>query len=100
MDIFNGSAFPSPYLLCGPAGSGKTTIIIESILQIVDLKPNAQILVVVSNNTACNEIGDYLMEFISCNKILRVYSSSYERQQNADKLPSKCRGVEMCGAST
>ena len=38
-DIFNGSAFPSPYLLCGPAGSGKTTIIIESILQIVDLKP-------------------------------------------------------------
>ncbi|CAO1434380.1 unnamed protein product [Diamesa hyperborea] len=95
--IINGSAFPSPFLLHGPPGSGKTTTIIEAIVQLVSLKSNTHILMIASNNTACNDISERLIQYVSCNKILRIYSSKYERQQNTDKIIRlKCRTVEIC----
>lgn len=96
-EILNGSSFPSPYVLYGPPGTGKTTTIIESIVQILKLKPNAHILLAASNNTECNDIADSLMKYISCNKILRVYASNYERRQNAIKKLPRGRSLEMCG---
>lgn len=96
--IMERSAFPSPYLLHGPPGSGKTTTIIEAIVQLVTLKPYTRILMVASSNIACNDISDRLMKHVSCNKILRIYSSKYERQQNAENIiRPKCRSVEICG---
>ena len=95
--IVNGSAFPSPFLLRGPPGAGKTTTIIEAIVQLINLKPNTHILMIATNNTACNDISKRLWQFVSSNKILRIYSSKYERQQNAENIfRLKCRTVEMC----
>lgn len=38
-------ALKVPYIVFGPPGTGKTLTLIETILQLVDLRPNCRILV-------------------------------------------------------
>lgn len=61
-------------------GTGKSTTIIEAIAQIVKLKPHSHILVTASSNSACNDIGNRLLNFVSMNKILRIYSPAFEKK--------------------
>ena len=84
-NIVNQTAFPSPYVLFGPPGTGKTTTIIEAIVQIIKLKPNARILLTSNTNSNCDNLGIRLLEYVSCNKILRIYSSRYD--EHSEKIP-------------
>lgn len=79
-NIVNRTSFPSPYIIFGPPGTGKSTTIIEAIAQIVKLKPLTHILVTASSNAACNDIGNRLMKHVSMNKILRIYSPAFEKK--------------------
>lgn len=79
-NIVNRSSFPSPYIVFGPPGTGKSTTIIEAIAQIVKLKPKAHILVTTRSNAACDDIGNRLLKYVSVNKVLRIYSPALDRK--------------------
>lgn len=75
-NIVNCTAFPFPYVVFGPPGTGKSSLIVEAIAQILKLKPRSRILVTAQSNSACDEIGVRLLEYVSPSKMFRYYSSS------------------------
>lgn len=103
-NIVNETAFPSPYIVIGPPGTGKTTTIIEAIVQILQLKPNARVLLTSNTNSNCDELGVRLLEYVSCNKVLRIYSTrvdeSYDKIPPALKRISNFRLENLCFCQT
>lgn len=90
-NIVNRSSFPSPYVVFGPPGTGKTTTIIEAIAQAVKLKPLTHILVAANSNAACDDIAKRLLDYVSVNKILRIYSPSFDKKP--DKIDKKLEQI-------
>lgn len=80
--IVNRSSFPSPFIVFGPPGTGKTSSLVETVAQIVKLLPNAKVLVTVNSNSACDEIGERLMQYCGANKMFRFYSPSMSKKMN------------------
>ena len=76
--ILNKTSFPSPYVVFGPPGTGKTATIVEAIAQIVKLRLKAKILVTANSNSACDEIGERLLKFIPSYKMYRLYAPSFD----------------------
>jgi helicase MOV-10 len=101
-NIVNCTAFPSPYVIFGGPGTGKSSTIVEAIAQIVKLKPKSHVLVCASSNSACDDIGKKLLSYVSKNKVLRIYSPSFDNKP--DKLDSalqeisnfRCRNLCDC----
>lgn len=86
-NIVNCTAYPFPYVVFGPPGTGKTSCIVECILQILKLKPNSRIMVSAQSNSACDEVGVRLLKYISVNKIFRFYSPSLLNPENGETSP-------------
>ena len=80
--IVNRTSFPSPYIVFGPPGTGKTSTLVEAVAQIANLLPSAKVLVTVNSNSACDEIGDRLLKFCGANKMYRFYSPSFAKKIN------------------
>ncbi|XP_064538083.1 putative helicase mov-10-B.1 [Drosophila montana] len=57
----------APYVLFGPPGTGKTTTIVEAILQLY-LQKKSRILVTIASNSACDTIAFKLIEYIEKDK--------------------------------
>ncbi|XP_070491108.1 uncharacterized protein [Chironomus tepperi] len=86
-NIVNCTSFPSPFIIFGGPGTGKSTTIVESIAQIVKMKPDSHVLFTSSSNSTCDDIGNRLLKYISINKILRIYSPSFDQKlEKIDKL--------------
>lgn len=68
-----------PYIVFGPPGTGKTTTIVESILQLRLHQPRSRILVTAGSNSACDTIALKLCEYIQSNARLREHLSRMER---------------------
>jgi AAA domain len=79
-NIINCTSFPSPYIIFGPPGTGKSTTLIEAIAQIVKLKPMCHILLTANSNAACDDLANRLLSYISINKVLRIYSPSFDKK--------------------
>ncbi|XP_062555506.1 uncharacterized protein LOC134220468 [Armigeres subalbatus] len=73
-NIVNRTSFPAPYILFGPPGTGKTSTIVEAVLQIWKLQPNANVLVSAASNFACDEFTTRLLEFIPATDVFRFVS--------------------------
>jgi hypothetical protein len=79
-NIVGRTSFPSPYVVVGPPGTGKTTTIVESIIQIMKMKPSIKIFVSSASNSACNEIGERLLDSgVDIRNIFRYYANRLEK---------------------
>lgn len=71
-----------PYVLFGPPGTGKTTTIVECIIQLLNKDKNNRILVTAQSNSACDEITMRLKNILYTGfdqkpLVLRIYSQTY-----------------------
>jgi superfamily I DNA and/or RNA helicase len=73
-NIVHGSSHPNPYVLFGPPGTGKTTTLVEAILQVWRQKPNSKIVVAAPSNTAADLLASKLMRHVPKEEILRPVS--------------------------
>lgn len=80
VNIVQGEYYPLPYLLYGPPGTGKTKTLVASILNIVETS-DANVLVCVQSNAACDEITVRLKEFLDESVMFRMYSRSKDMEQ-------------------
>jgi helicase MOV-10 len=55
-----GPILRAPYILFGPAGTGKTTTLVEAILQVVRMDDTAKVLVVTPSNSAADHVVEKL----------------------------------------
>ncbi|XP_053668330.1 putative helicase mov-10-B.1 [Anopheles marshallii] len=78
-NIINRTAYPAPYILFGPPGTGKTYTIVEAVLQIYKLRPKSRILVTATSNYACNELTKRLLKYVNHSDIFRYFSVIAER---------------------
>ncbi|XP_055615807.1 putative helicase MOV-10 isoform X2 [Toxorhynchites rutilus septentrionalis] len=78
-NIVNRTAFPAPYILFGPPGTGKTSTLVEAIYQIWKLQPKANVLVSASSNFACDEFTKRLLEFVPASDVFRFLSKACEK---------------------
>ena len=77
-DVVNFQYKGSPYLIVGPFGSGKTTTLVESIIQITRNITNAKILVATLTNSAANVLLEKLSAYFSPNELYRACSAYYK----------------------
>jgi hypothetical protein len=74
--ILNRTAFPFPFVVFGPPGTGKTSTLVEAVTQISRNRPTSKILITAQSNSACDEIATRLLKYIARKKIFRYYSPS------------------------
>lgn len=58
--ILSGQCRPSPYLLFGPPGTGKTITVVEAILQVFHKIPSSRVLACTPSNSAADLIAERL----------------------------------------
>ncbi|XP_051168910.1 putative helicase mov-10-B.2 [Leptopilina boulardi] len=77
--IVGRSSYPSPYLVFGPPGTGKTATIVEAVCQIN--KRGNNVLICTPSNAAADEITRRLLKYkIPDDDIYRMTSKSVERK--------------------
>uniref|UniRef100_A0A8C4GF93 RNA helicase n=1 Tax=Dicentrarchus labrax TaxID=13489 RepID=A0A8C4GF93_DICLA len=76
--ILAGSAKPSPYLVFGPPGTGKTATLVEAINQIVKTQASCNILACAPSNSATDHLCEKILEGNLGNwlEVYRLYSLS------------------------
>ncbi|XP_037955771.1 uncharacterized protein LOC119685538 [Teleopsis dalmanni] len=81
-NIVNITHTNAPYIISGPPGTGKTTLLVEAILQLVLKTSDTKILITAGSNSACDEIASRLLKVISTveqsHLLIRIYSKSNE----------------------
>ena len=90
-NIVNCTAFPFPYVVFGPPGTGKTSCLVECVAQILKLKLNSKILITTQSNSACDEIGVRLLKHVHRNRIYRFYSPSLLKTTKDDEISAVLR---------
>ncbi|XP_066040646.1 RNA helicase Mov10l1 isoform X1 [Chamaea fasciata] len=81
--ILSGECRPTPYLLFGPPGTGKTVTVIEAILQIHFTLPDSRILVCAPSNAATDLI------------CLRLHQSSLLKPGTMVRVNAAFRSIEQ-----
>ncbi|XP_068144519.1 putative helicase MOV-10 [Drosophila tropicalis] len=71
--ILAGPSLRAPFIVFGPPGTGKTTTIVEAILQLRLGQPTCKILVTAGSNSACDTIAQRLCEYFESDDRLKEY---------------------------
>lgn len=74
--IVTGCGRPAPYILFGPPGTGKTSTVVESILQIFTHIKQSRILVCAPSNSAADRIAELLHDsgLLMTSDMIRIVS--------------------------
>ena len=86
--IVSGQCRPSPYLLFGPPGTGKTITVVEAILQVLSNDAQVQCYCCTNVNTTLRLWLSVISQF-SC-----IFSILSERATQSLQLKLYCRQVE------
>ena len=70
--IMEGRCRPRPYLLFGPPGTGKTSTLVEAVLQVRKRSPNARLLLCAPSNTAADLFVERLCGWVPRGEMLRL----------------------------
>lgn len=84
-NIVSGKYYPLPYLLYGPAGTGKTRTLAATISQIVSTT-RENILVCAQSNSACDEIAVRLKEYLDESEMFRMYTKSKDLSELTESI--------------
>ncbi|XP_043072284.1 putative helicase mov-10-B.2 isoform X2 [Drosophila grimshawi] len=71
--IVVGPSSQAPYIVFGPPGTGKTTTIVEAILQLRLQNPTSRILVTAGSNSACDTIAIKICEYFASNEMMQAH---------------------------
>ncbi|XP_068045895.1 RNA helicase Mov10l1 isoform X3 [Anomalospiza imberbis] len=91
--ILSGECRPTPYLLFGPPGTGKTVTVIEAILQIHFTLPDSRILVCAPSNAATDLICLRLHQsnLLKPGTMVRVNAAFRSAEQIDDMVKPYCK---------
>uniref|UniRef100_A0A6J0V6P1 RNA helicase n=3 Tax=Pogona vitticeps TaxID=103695 RepID=A0A6J0V6P1_9SAUR len=94
--ILSGECKPTPYIVFGPPGTGKTVTIIEAVLQIHYNLPDSRILVCAPSNSAtdlvCSRLHDSNM--LKPGVMVRVNASSRNEESLSEVIKLYCKDGE------
>ncbi|XP_017487315.1 PREDICTED: putative helicase mov-10-B.1 [Rhagoletis zephyria] len=79
--IVAGANRYAPYIVVGPPGTGKTTTIVEAILQLYIRQPTCRILITAGSNSACDTVALKICEYFENHSKLIELS----RERNGQK---------------
>ncbi|XP_035379560.1 RNA helicase Mov10l1 [Electrophorus electricus] len=80
--ILRGDSRPTPYVLFGPPGTGKTITLMEAILQVYHRVPGSRVLVCTPSNSAADLI------------CIRLHESGYLHDASLARVNATCRQEE------
>lgn len=75
-----------PFLIFGPPGTGKTSTVVESILQVLQLRPDAKILATAPSNSAADTIIRRLIPHLKPNEMFRLNNPSRTYAEVTDEI--------------
>lgn len=94
--ILSGEGRPTPYILFGPPGTGKTITLIEAILQVYYFVPSSRLLVCTPSNSAADLICSRLHHsgFLDTSCMARVNASCRQEETISEVLRPYSRAGE------
>ena len=99
--VVGGKGRHVPYIIFGPPGTGKTTTVVEAVLQCVrgPMQPPLRVLVAAPTNTAADMLCEKLSAVISDPmQMLRLMAYSRAKREVSDEVLRFCRWNEAEGA--
>lgn len=85
LKILSESAYPNPFVISGGPGTGKTSVLVETVVQILMKKSFANVLIMCQSNSACDEVGIRLRKFLPAVKVFRYYKKNYFANMSINK---------------
>ncbi|XP_065207853.1 uncharacterized protein LOC135836764 isoform X2 [Planococcus citri] len=89
-NIVQNRAYPAPYILFGPPGTGKTATLVEAIAQVWSTIEKSRICVFASSNSAVDVIAKRLLQYIPLSDLIRIYSLSRNDADFVSELQGCC----------
>lgn len=103
VQILRGETRPMPYVIFGPPGTGKTSTLIELILQLFKNVGGSRIIVCAPSNSAANLLTQRLIESkqLEMGEFIRIVGiNSIEREQIPDELHPYCAITDIATPNT
>ncbi|KAJ6615439.1 putative RNA helicase armi, partial [Pseudolycoriella hygida] len=97
-NILQGVARPTPYIIFGPPGTGKTVTLIEVILQLIRNVPKSRLLVATPSNSSANLLTERIIDshLLKGDQFVRLVSYiNVQRGTISPKVLSQCGIVDI-----